>query len=223
MCGRFSLITISEFLSNRFNVTIEEELVPRYNIAPSQNIPIITNVNPGKLIMARWGLVPHWAKDKSVGYSMINARAETLLEKSSYKMPFQRQRCLIPADGFYEWKKTDTKKVPYRITLKDQKVFAFAGIYDIWKTEEEELLSCSIITTTPNRLVAQIHDRMPAILRQEHERLWLAETPVARLSEVALVPYPPEQMKSEQISELINSPKNDSVEVIKPVKSLLDF
>jgi len=221
MCGRFSLITVSEFLSDRFKVRVEEELVPRYNIAPGQYIPAILSEAPRKISMVRWGLIPNWSKDEKVGYKMINARAETLEERNAYKVPFRRMRCLIPADGFYEWKNADGMKIPYRITLQGGELFAFAGIYDHWKHDEEEIVSCSIITTSPNKIVAPIHDRMPVVLNKDDEDKWLGDVPADELV-LLLRPYAGE-MKTERISELVNSPKNDTEEVIKPVKSLLDY
>jgi putative SOS response-associated peptidase YedK len=222
MCGRFSLIAVSEFLSTRFNVTIEQDLIPRYNISPSQTIPVIFNDKPKVLSSARWGLIPHWAKDEKTSYSMINARSETLLEKPAYKVPFQRMRCLIPADGFYEWKKAGTQKVPYRVVLRDNGLFAFAGIYDRWQHGEKNIVSCSIITTGPNELMKHIHDRMPVILKREHENAWLSDTPLPELQKM-LVPYPAEEMRAYQISELVNSVRNIGKEIIEPVKSLAEY
>jgi len=152
MCGRFSLITVGEFLSDRFKVEVDDRVQARYNIAPSTDIPIITNDDSSKITMARWGLVPTWAKDQSMGYKMINARAETVAEKSAYRVPFRKHRCLIPADGFYEWKKANGKKIPYRIIMKDKGLFAFAGLFDIWNHNEIEIISCTIITTSAGKV-----------------------------------------------------------------------
>jgi len=220
MCGRFSLVTVSTVISDRFKVAIEEPMRPRYNIAPGQQVPVILNTDKEKIQMLRWGLIPHWAKDDKIGYKMINARAETLLERNSYKGPIKTKRCIIPADGFYEWKKTAAGRTPFRITLPDESLFAFAGIYDQW----EDIYSFSIITVPPNDTVAPIHDRMPAILSPEHELMWLDETPAQVVIDKALKPYPGE-MKSYQISSLINSPSNNTPDVIKPDKTptLLDF
>jgi len=222
MCGRFSLITVGEFLSDRFKVEVDDRVQARYNIAPSTDIPIITNDESSKITMARWGLVPTWAKDQSIGYKMINARAETVAEKSAYRVPFRKHRCLIPADGFYEWKKANGKKIPYRIIMKDKDLFAFAGLFDIWHHNEIEIISCTIITTSPNKVVAPIHDRMPVILSRDNEMKWLAEENETRLQEM-LRPYPPDDMDSIRISEFINTPGNEGEEVVKPVKSLLDY
>jgi len=222
MCGRFSLITIGQFLTDRFMVEAEQNMKPRYNIAPSQDIAIIRNDTPKKLSFARWGLVPHWAKDQSMAYKMINARAETVAEKPAYKIAFKRNRCLIPADGFYEWKKSDLKKVPYRIELKDKSLFAFAGMFDVWSHENIELVTCTIITTSPNKIVGALHDRMPVILARKNEQRWLEEHNESRLQEM-LRPYPSDMMKAYTVSDQVNSPKNDSEEVARPVRSLLDY
>jgi putative SOS response-associated peptidase YedK len=222
MCGRFSLISISEFLANRFNVAIEHEVVPRYNIAPGQDVSAILNESPSKLSSARWGLVPHWAKDEKSSFAMINARAENLMERPAFKMPFEKMRCLIPADGFYEWKKSGSMKIPFRIALKDKGVFAFAGIYDHWNQEGKILTTCSIITCEPNKVVEGLHDRMPVILRRDCEKKWLANIPLSVL-QALLVPYDALEMSSYRVSQLANSSENDSEEIIKPVKSLTEF
>jgi putative SOS response-associated peptidase YedK len=221
MCGRFSLIAISSFLSDRFAVTIDKEVVPRYNIAPGTDIPVVLNESPDRLSFAHWGLIPHWAKEEKTSYTMINARAETLHEKPAYKMPFESMRCLIPADGFYEWKKTDGK-IPFRFTLKDESVFSFAGIYDRWNHEGKHIVSCSIITTPANELMRPIHDRMPVMLSHSSEKQWLANTSPERLHKL-LAPYPSEEMKAYQISTLVNSPKNDNADIIRPLKTLGDY
>ncbi|MBN1502454.1 SOS response-associated peptidase [Candidatus Woesearchaeota archaeon] len=226
MCGRFSLAAVGPTLADFFNIRVDETLKPRYNIAPTQQAPVITGDKAEELIMMRWGLIPGWAKEIETKYSMINARAETLTSRPAYKKPFQSQRCLVPADGFYEWRKTPTAKIPYRITLRDNGLFAFAGIFDIWKDEEgREIKSFTIITVPPNSLVRELHNRMPAILRREHEKLWLHSTAAEKLIEIALKPYPSEKMKAYQISPLVNSPSNDSFEIIKPAetKTLFDY
>ncbi|MBN1645626.1 SOS response-associated peptidase [Candidatus Woesearchaeota archaeon] len=220
MCGRFSLVAVSQALAERFNAVLPRPIKPRYNIAPSSEVPVIMNRSEEKFTIARWGLIPPWAQNMTVGYKMINARVETLQEKPSYKMPFKLKRCLVPADGFYEWKKTPEGRIPYRITLKSEELFAFAGLYDRWRDPEgNEVMSFTIITLPPNDLVRQIHDRMPAILRKEHEKVWLADTPARTLLDEILQPYPAELMQSFRISSMINSPSNDGPELIRPVKS----
>lgn len=227
MCGRFSLMAVGEVLKDWFDLESVPELRPNYNAAPMQILPIITNKDPNHLTMAQWNLVPHWNKDSKSQYTMINAKVETLMEKPSYKVPFQRQRCLIPADGFYEWKKQGDNKQPFRITLKDNGLFAFAGIYDTFKDSEgKEVYSFSIITLPPNELVGTIHDRMPAILKREHEKLWINDTPVEKLIEVVLKPYPADEMKAYEILPLVNNVRYNKEDIILPkdkVKSLMDY
>ncbi len=211
MCGRFSFSKPErQLLLNRFGLKkIEIELNPRYNIAPSQKVPVIFNSSPDTLSEAQWGLIPFWAKDEKIGYKMINARAETVADKPAYRDPFRKKRCLIIADSFYEWNKKGGRKTPYRIMRKDSGFFAFAGIYDQWK----DITTCSIITTEPNELLKKIHIRMPVILNKEDEGRWL-EKPDKGL----LKPYPAEGMKMYEISSLVNKPENDSEEIMKPSK-----
>lgn len=219
MCGRFSIAAPAGPIENRFDVEIGFNYTPRFNCAPTQNIPVISNREPGVLSLYRWGLIPVWAKDKKIGNSLINARAETITEKPAFKNSFRRKRCLVPADGFYEWKRTAAKqKTPYRITMKDEGLFSMAGIWDSWKDEEGEIIhSFSIITTTPNGLMQGIHDRMPVILERKDEKTWLQEKDPDVLIKL-LKPFPPELMKAYPVSTLVNSPANDIPEVMAPVE-----
>ncbi|CAN2251230.1 putative SOS response associated peptidase; defective prophage 6 [Bacillus vallismortis] len=179
MCGRFTLFSafddiIDQFDSDQFFPKAEYRL--SYNIAPSQNIlAIISDGSNQRLGKLRWGLIPPWAKDEKVGYIMINARAETLTEKPAFRKPLVSKRCMIPADSFYEWKRLDPKtKIPIRIKLKSSALFAFAGLYEVWKTPQGTPLgTCTIITTTPNEFMKDIHDRMPVILTHRDEKEWL--------------------------------------------------
>lgn len=211
MCGRFSLMTISKVLSDRFHVEIDEPLTPRYNIAPSQKTPVVLNESPSKITMVRWGLIPHWAKDEKIGYKMINARVETIAQKPSFKHPFQTQRCLVLADGFYEWKETPTGKLPYRVIMKNESPFAFAGIYDKWEHDGITMATFSIITVEPNELMRPLHNRMPAILKPEYEKYWLKKPLIS-----VLKPYPSEEMKTYPLTTLVNNPRNDTKDVLKP-------
>ncbi|MFH2021519.1 MAG: SOS response-associated peptidase [archaeon] len=228
MCGRFSLSAVQDILT-RWNAQSDEPLRPRYNVSPGQMVPIIPNDEPNKLVMAKWGLIPHWSKDASIGYKTINAKVETITQKPTYKIPFQKHRCLVPADGFYEWKKTPGGKVPFRFLMKDSGLFAFAGIFEMWKDEKGNIIkSFSIITVEPNDLVKEVHSRMPAILRREHEKLWLADTPTVKLLEIVLKPYPAASMKCYEVSRIVNSSMVNTPEMILPIKplqkkSLLDF
>jgi putative SOS response-associated peptidase YedK len=221
MCGAYDLHDI-ETLEARFNIDIEAEayrLTPRYNIRPTQYSPVIVRDDKNQLRLMRWGLIPSWAKDKSVSHTLMNARAETIDTLPSYKKSFRSQRCLVPATGFYEWRATARGKVPYRITLKDEDMFGFAGLYDVWQDREGTTLSSyTIITTMPNELVAPIHDRMLAILLKAQEDLWIDpgfhEMDV--LKAFLSTPYPAAAMKAYLVSSLVNSPRNDCPEVIDP-------
>ncbi|MCY9406299.1 SOS response-associated peptidase, partial [Bacillus spizizenii] len=179
MCGRFTLFSTFDDIIDRFDIDQflpKDEYHPSYNIAPSQNIlAIINDGSNNRLGKLRWGLIPPWAKDEKIGYKMINARAETITEKPAFRRPLVSKRCIIPADSFYEWKRLDHKtKIPMRIKLKSSALFAFAGLYEKWKTHQGgPLYTCTIVTTTPNELMKDIHDRMPVILTHDQEKEWL--------------------------------------------------
>ncbi|UTE73092.1 SOS response-associated peptidase [Rossellomorea marisflavi] len=222
MCGRFSLIESVHELQQQFEFELSADLHPRFNIAPSQEVfSIISDGKKRRGGTLRWGLVPHWAKEAKIGYKMINARAEGIDEKPSFKEPFRKKRCLIIADGFYEWKKVDDRKQPYRFIMKDRKPFAFAGLWETWKKGDAPLHTCTIITTTPNSVTEDIHDRMPVILKREDYDRWLdpSNQAVDKLKSL-LVPYPAEEMELYPVSELVNSPKNDVADVLSPLNSL---
>ncbi len=225
MCGRITLSTDKDDLQSRWGFIdpsgVLDLIKPRYNIAPSQNSPtLVVKEDRRVLVMMRWGLVPFWAKEASIGYKIINAKSETLTEKPSFRKPFKEKRCLVLADGFYEWEKTDKKnKVPYRFVLKNRQPFAFAGLWDVWKTPEgDTLLSFTIITTRANELMERIHDRMPVILNEKDEAKWLDPEfkDTDKLSSL-LQPYPSEQMVAYKVSTIVNSPKNDTPSCIEPV------
>lgn len=209
-------------LAERFGFEpLSTEFHPRYNIAPGQEVPVVRRSSPKILEFMHWGLIPSWAKDKKIGYKMINARAESLLEKPSFKRPFQRRRCLVPTDGFYEWKKNEGKegKIPYRITMKNRELFAFAGLWDIWRDPEgSELHSFTIITTEANELLKPIHNRMPVILRPEAEEAWLdiEGMEIASLQKL-LKPYASKELLAYPVGKLVNSPRNDSPQCIQEV------
>lgn len=217
MCGRFNLVRPGN-LQFRFETNNDlEELEPRYNIAPGQQILIVTNHREMELV--RWGLVPQWAKDATFGYRTINARAETILEKPAYRKPIRTQRCLIPATGFYEWQATPGGKVPYHIRLKGGAVFGLAGLYDTWHDPEgTELRTCTIITTSANELMSRIHNRMPVIVRPEDEERWLDPgiTDPAEVMDL-LRAYPAEEMEAYPVSTLVNSATNDLEAVLDPL------
>jgi len=217
MCGRFQLSVKGKHISERFNVEVFDEMYkPSFNCAPGQNLPVITNTEPGKLSFFKWGLVPFWAKDPKIGNKLINTRAETILEKPSFKAAFTRRRCLVPANGFFEWKK-GTKKIPFRVFLKNEDLFAMAGLWETWKDEENNMLhTFSIITTEPNELMKPIHNRMSVILNREQEMVWLKSTNTDELISL-LAPFQSDEMEVYPISDLINSPFNNSQTVISPV------
>ena len=193
-----------------------EEFKPTYNAAPTQSLPVITQDEPRTIDLYRWGLIPNWAKEPKVGNQMINARAETLLQKPSFRDSFKRRRCLVLTDGFYEWKQTSNQKIPYRISIRDNNLFAFAGIWDVWRTlGGETLRSFSIITTEPNQAVRSLHNRMPVILKKDNEHRWLQDIDTQEAQSM-LEPYPLDDLKVYPISTLVNNPRNNSEDVIRP-------
>jgi len=221
MCGRFVQYTLFPLLEKEFLLKFGADipLRPSWNIAPTQEIPVILNEGGNRLITCRWGLIPPWAKDPSIGSRMINARAETLAEKPSFKGPLKKHRCLVVADGFYEWKKTETGKSPVFIHLRSGAPMGFAGLFSDWKNPEGEILrTCTIVTTGSNDLLAPIHDRMPVIIGAKDRKEWLDpnENDPARLTPL-LVPFPSEEMEAWEVSRAVNSPANDGPQNIRPV------
>ncbi len=222
MCGRFTLASDPAALQEAFPgfaLPPTDELRPRYNIAPSQDIAAIANDAENQVRFFRWGLIPFWAKDEKIGYRMINARAETLAEKPSFRTAYRKQRCLILADGFYEWRSNGCTKTPVYIQMESQEPFAFAGLWEVWSPPDKEpVYSCTIITTAPNVLLEPIHNRMPVILSPEAYDLWLDPTEQTpdRLSAL-LAPYPPEEMIAYPVSTLVNNPRNNSPDCIAPI------
>ncbi len=204
----------------RFHVkSIDGDMLQCYNAAPSQNLPVITNAAPERIVHYRWGLIPFWAKDAKVGYKMINARRETLTEKETFRYALNKRRCLVLADSYYEWKKTDKIKIPYRILMKNGEPFAFAGLWETWTdNQDNETRSFTIITTDPNELSAKIHNRMPCILRKEDEQRWLNTSLPTEKVVGLLKEYPAGEMKAYEVSTLVNSPNNNVPEVIKELK-----
>ena len=225
MCGRFTLTVDPADLQDAFpQFTFPDKYAPRFNIAPTQ--PILVIPNDGKMTanFFVWGLIPSWAKDPSIGSRLINARAETLSEKPSFRSGFKYHRCLVLADGFYEWKQQPgTKnKIPHFIRLKSGNPFAFAGLWDTWQSPDGgQINSATIITTEPNSLMSALHNRMPVILPQDAYAQWL--DPAVRDPESLknlLIPYPSEKMTAHPVSILVNSPANDRSECIVPANGL---
>ena len=217
MCGRFSLTSEIGELQGRFEFDgAGLANAPRYNIAPTQPVLAVTNSAGRGASYMRWGLVPSWAKDSSVGNRLINARVETVAERNSFRSAFVRRRCLVLADGFYEWQRVRKAKRPMRIVMKSGEPFAFAGLWDSWcDPDGETVRSCTIITTEANELLRPIHNRMPVILPREMEPFWLDPDVEDRdaLSDV-LVPYQSTEMEAYEVSSLVNQPGNDGPEVV---------
>jgi putative SOS response-associated peptidase YedK len=216
MCGRYSIVP-TENIAARFDIQQAQlTLLPRYNVAPSQSMPVVVRNSPNRLIEMQWGLIPSWSKEPRVQFSTINARAETISKSPVFRGPFKSQRCLVPASGFYEWRQTSQGKQPYCIRLKDGELFAFAGLYDIWHAGEgNELSSYTIITTTPNDLVAPIHNRMPVILHRDDEDVWLdKDADPARLLSL-LTAYPANAMEAYPVSRAVNNPANEGAELMQ--------
>lgn len=196
------------------------ELAPRYNIAPGQEILILNDIGMRQFLTCRWGFVPSWARDPSIGNRMINARAETVASKPAFRAAFKRHRCLIIADGFYEWQKRQDKKVPVYIHLKSGKPFGFAGLYSPWASDTgEKICTCTIITTSSNALIAPVHDRMPVIIPRDREDIWLDPGVSDEKRLLAMLrPYPPGEMELYEVSARVNYPQYDSPDAVKPLQ-----
>jgi len=226
MCGRSSLTKTEKEIEERFNATFySDELerynpLPNYNAAPSHMMPIINNQDPDRIQLYRWGLIPFWAKDEKIGYRMINARVETLMEKSAFKNAVKHRRCLVPMDGFYEWKKEGNTKTPYRIILPETPIFTAAGLWESWKDSKgKEIFSFTVITQKPNTLMSTIHDRMPAILSPEQERLWI-DNELSAADAISLIePYPSELMSAYKVSARIGNVRNNDKYLLDPIQS----
>lgn len=223
MCGRYRLTAKERYLRDRFGLAEDPHWEPRWNIAPTQQIATIRQhrAEPVRIFgLMRWGLVPYWAKDQSFGLKTINAMAETAADKPAFRDSLRRHRCLVPADGFYEWKRIGPKeKQPYNIGLATGSVFAFAGLWDRWRDPNNNILeSCTILTTRPNALVADVHDRMPAILREEDYECWLDPGMTdAQTVLDCLKPYDARLMKKHPVSGRVNRPENDDEECAREV------
>lgn len=218
MCGRYSLLKQEDELKERFKVKkIAGHLTPRFNAAPTQQLPLIPNSDPEIMILAEWGIAPAWMKDEKSPKRLINARAETVFDKPTFKAAVAKRRCLVIADGFYEWAVVPEEKTkqPFRIVLKDEAPFAMAGIYEIQKDKQgAEVIEFAIITVASNTLMAKIHNRMPAILLPEDEKRWLDNDISTKDAIKMLKAYPANKMKAYPISREVNSPANDNPTVI---------
>jgi putative SOS response-associated peptidase YedK len=221
MCGRFTLATPEQDLAVQFNLPEIPDLKPRYNIAPTQAVAAVRVPGPEsdrELVMLHWGLIPFWAKDPGLGARLINARSETVADKPAFRAAFRRRRCLVPADGFFEWQKQNGKQ-PFFIRLKNGRPFAFAGLWERWQGEEGSAIeSCTLLTTRPNELLRPLHNRMPVILHPHNYALWL--DPDAQDVDALhrlLDPYPSGEMDAYPVSRYVNSPRNEGPDCIVPL------
>lgn len=221
MCGRYVLKAALPDIARMLGMDVDLAIDPRYNIAPTTPVPACRMEEPDHktLTLLRWGLIPHWAKQADGEYRMINARAETVAEKSAFRSPLRNRRCLIPADGYYEWKSTGGRKQPYYFSMKDGNPFCFAGLWERWQPAEgDPIESCAIITTGANALGAEVHHRMPVILAPEDFDRWL-DPRVTQADEVLplLEPFPPEAMTVYPVSTLVNNARVDEPRCITPL------
>ena len=220
MCGRFALAATGEEVAEHYQLSEVPFIVPRYNIAPTQPVAAVRFNRAGEreLTFFQWGLIPSWAKDPSIGSRLINARCETAAEKPSFRSAFKRRRCLLPATGFFEWRKTDGHKQPLYIREADEGIMSLAGLWEIWQSPDGgELETCTILTTEPNALMAPIHDRMPVILDPLDYDMWLDDsTPVDQLQHL-MRPFDAEQLLAYPVSTAVNKPQNDTADIIAPM------
>lgn len=219
MCGRYAFFSPAEAVKRTFALDLLPELAPRYNIAPTQSVAALRVVEEGRrsLAMLHWGLVPHWAKERAIGNRMINARSETLAEKPAYRDAFRRRRCLVLADGWYEWQAAPGGKQPWFVRLRDPRPIAFAGLWEKWKDPAGELLeSCTIVTCDASESIRKVHDRMPVVLPEESWDRWMdpAYSDTDALSRI-LGPYEAKALRAWQVSRLVNAPKNEGPKLIE--------
>jgi putative SOS response-associated peptidase YedK len=217
MCGRYALTSPPEIIAERFNVQWSAMPSARYNIAPGQMIPVVRQSKSGaEISLLKWGLIPSWSKDSTIGSRLINARAETVASKPSFRNAFRRRHCLIPANAFYEWKAMGTRKQPYCIGLHDGELFGMAGLWEEWHNEQgEQSETAVIITTTANQTVGQLHERMPVIIRPDDYANWLDAS--RHDGTEMLEPYPAELMRYFPVSTSVNRVSNDMAECMEPV------
>jgi putative SOS response-associated peptidase YedK len=226
MCGRYTLLATADDLAEEFAFGEPITLAPRYNVAPSQDVPVVRLSEPDRkrrLEALHWGLVPHWAKDPKIGYRTINARAETVATQPAFRDAFRKRRCIVPANGFYEWQRVVVRgkeaKQPYYVHRKDGRPMGLAGLWDRWVAPDGEVLeSFTIVTTEANELVQALHNRMPVILRPEDYALWL--DPAARIEQLRplLAPCPSDWLEATPVSREVNNPRNDGPGCIAPVR-----
>lgn len=219
MCGRFGLLPPIDDVEDRFEAEVTFPYEPRANIAPEgSGVAAVQNESPDEINQLQWGLVPRWVDDPADFPNLINARAETVDEKNSFKDAFRKRRCLIPASNFYEWTGRKGNRIPHYIGVEDEEIFAMAGIWETWSDNGTEVYSTAIITTDANDAVDELHDRMPVILDRAEERQWLEEDDVDELQEL-LNPFPADRTRSYEVSTAVNNPANEGPELVEPVKS----
>jgi putative SOS response-associated peptidase YedK len=221
MCGRFTLVSPFVAVTERYHASAPRDFLPRYNIAPGQDVLCLIRNGEDRFEFLRWGLIPYWAKDPAIGNRLINARAETLAEKPSFRDAFSRRRCLVVADGFFEWRPAGKRKVPVYIFMKSKTPFGIAGLYEIWRSPDgNEHRTCTIVTTDANDLVRPLHDRMPAILARDAEDRWLdpAEASRERLLS-CLRSYPSGEMNAYDVGPAVNNARHDAPDCILPVSA----
>lgn len=221
MCGRFTLTAPADIIADLFEVAALPPIAPHYNIAPTQDVLAVRADADGarEAVMLRWGLIPYWADDRSIGSRLVNARSETAAEKPAFRDAFERRRCLVVADGFFEWKPVNRHKQPYWIRLADGAVFGMAGLWERWRDEEGEWLqTCTVLTTGPNELVAPLHDRMPVIVPPAQHATWLDPDTGARDLQKLLCPFPAEEMTATAVSTRVNSVAHDDPGCVEPVQ-----
>ncbi|RJP21214.1 MAG: SOS response-associated peptidase [Candidatus Omnitrophota bacterium] len=228
MCGRFTLITNAQLISKILQLNRTPTLQPRYNIAPTQPVAAVrqrTGSEERELEFLRWGLIPSWAKDSKIGSRLINAKSETVFEKPAFRSAIRRRRCLIPADGFFEWKREGKQKQPFYIHMRDENPFVFAGLWECWKDAEGvETESCSILTTQANALMRPLHDRMPVIIHPNDYGCWLDTTVQDKETlQFLFQPYMKEQMIAVPVGSLVNSAANDCPACIEPANVQMDL
>lgn len=216
MCGRYVLSSDAETVQQEFNLAELPTLASRFNIAPSQPVPVITNESPSELTIVQWGLIPSWAKDPKMAFKMINARSETAHEKPSYRSAFKRRRCLIPTTGFYEWIKTEDGKQPYFIHRNDKEVFAFAGLWEVWRNPEgDEVWTCTILTTDANEKISHLHHRMPVILEGDAREAWLDDASDSGELRAILQPFDSNKIDYYPVSKSVNNVRNDNPTLVE--------
>lgn len=217
MCGRYTLSELGEVLLRQFGLSELPDLKPSYNVAPGTPILAVGQRDgERRATLLKWGLVPSWAKDPRIGYKMINARSETAAEKPSFRSAWRKRRCLIPADGFFEWGQDGSEKRPYYIRLKSKKPFAFAGLWEAWRGGEETLFTCTILTTAANPLIEPLHPRMPVILPVEAYDDWLDPDAEGDFLQELMRPYDPDEMEFYEVSKRVNSVRNNDASLIEP-------